>query len=120
MKLGLIFAGTFLAIMTAGCAANPGLQAQVDSLKAESAKQDKQIEELSASAAKCSGQRVAGDLKQDASDLATAAWSWLSSTSSDAYRTASPIISCYRQGSGDVHSLEQAQALMSHCYHESH
>lgn len=118
MKLGLF---SVLALCCAtGCAANPGLQSQVDSLQKESARQDKQIEELSKAAAKCSGERVAGDLKQDASDLASAAWSWLTSEASDAKRASAPIITCYREGANDVHSLDDAQKLMAHCYNAQH
>lgn len=119
MKLGLIFSALALCCAT-GCAANPALQAQVNQLQQESARQDKQIETLSAAAAKCSGQRVAGDIVQDASDLATAAWSWLSAEASDANRYASPIVACYRAGSDNVHDLDGAQRLMAHCYNAQH
>ena len=116
MKLGLVFSVLALVACT-GCAANPALQAQVADLQKTAARQDQQIEELSAAAAKCSGRRVAGDLATDASDLATAAWNWLSSEASDANRAAQHIVACYRAGSDDVHTFDQAQALMSRCYH---
>jgi hypothetical protein len=118
MKLGLIFG--VLALCATGCAANPALQAQMDSLQKESARQDAQIKELSVAAAKCSGQRVAGDLAQDASDLASAAWSWLTEEAGDARKASAPIIACYRAGSDNVHDLDSAQRLMAHCYNAQH
>jgi hypothetical protein len=116
MKLGLVLVATLLAATSMGCAANPAMQAQVESLQRESARQDAEIKDLSAKAAKCNAGLVAGDLKQDASDLATAAWSWLSETTGDASKTGNAIIACYRAGSSDVHTFEQGQNLMSRCY----
>jgi hypothetical protein len=116
MKLGLSFTAILVACITAGCAANPGLQSQVDALQKKNEEQHREIQDLSAKAAKCNGRLVAGDLQQDASDLATAAWAWLTTQASDARHAASPIISCYRAGASDVHSLDDAQRLMAHCY----
>lgn len=120
MKLGLIFGTAILLACATGCAANPALQAQVNSLQQTANEQDAQIRELSAKAAKCNGQLVYGDLKQDASDLATSAWSWLSSVAGDARKSATPIITCYRDGADDVHSLEDSRKLMLHCYDQAH
>ncbi len=117
MKFGLIIASLLLAT---GCAANPALQSQVDSLQRESARQDAEIKDLSAKAAKCNGQLVYGDLKQDASDLATSAWSWLSEVAGDARKSSEKIITCYRGNSDSVHSLEDSRALMLHCYDQAH
>jgi hypothetical protein len=116
MKLGLIFSATLLASLAMGCAANPGMQAQLEGLQRESARQDAEIKDLSAKAAKCNAGLVAGDLKQDASDLATAAWSWLSEETGDARKSANSIIACYRAGASSVNTFEDAQNLMSRCY----
>ena len=116
MKLGLIFGTAILLVCATGCAANPALQAQVTSLQQESARQDAEIKELSAKAAKCNAKLVYGDLKQDASDLATAAWSWLSEETGDARKSANTIIACYRAGSASVNTFEDAQNLMARCY----
>lgn len=116
MKLGLIFGTAILLACATGCAANPALQAQVDQLQRTANQQDAQIKDLSAKAAKCSGERVAGDLYQDAGDLASAAWSWLTEEASDAKKASAPIIACYRGGASDVHSFDDAQRLMQHCY----
>lgn len=119
MKLGLIFSTVALLACATGCAANPALQAQVSQLQQESVRQDAEIKDLSAKAAKCNGERVAGDLYQDASDMASAAWSWLTAEASDAKKASTPIIACYRGGASDVHSFDDAQRLMEHCYHNT-
>src|SRR5271157_4776526 len=57
MKLGLIFAtGAMLAALSVGCAANPAMQSQLEGLQRESNRQDAEIKDLSAKAAKCNGQ----------------------------------------------------------------
>lgn len=116
MKLGLIFGSLALGFCAMGCAANPALQAQVNQLQQTANEQDAQIKELSAKAAKCNAKLVYGDLKQDASDLATAAWSWLSEETGDARKSANTIIACYRAGSASVNTFEDAQNLMARCY----
>ncbi len=117
MKLGILIASL---ILVTGCAANPALQSQVDQLQKETARQDAEIKDLSAKAAKCNAGLVTNDLKQDASDLASAAWSWLTEQAGDAKRASSQIITCYRQGSDSVHTLEEGQALMAYCYRQQH
>lgn len=117
MKLSLI---AVLAVAFTGCAANPGLQSQVDNLQRETARQDREIEDLSAKAAKCNAGAVAGDLKTDATDFASAAWTWVSHEASDGASYTKSIASCYNAGRANVHSWEDGKALMETCYHNQH
>lgn len=116
MKLGLIAMAAIAACCSIGCAANPALQSQVADLQKESNRQNEEVRELSAKAAKCAATKAAYDLQKDASDLATAAWSWLSSEADDTAKHGDQIIACYRAGSSEVHTFEQSQNLMARCY----
>lgn len=120
MKLSLFAVIAVGLVSVTGCAANPALQSQVDTLQREGARQDAEIKDLSAKAAKCNTGLVANDLKTDASDLASAAWSWVSSEASDGAAYTKSIASCYRAGSGNVHSWDDSKALMESCYRAQH
>lgn len=115
MKLSLLSL-VAVAAMSVGCAANPGLQSQVDSLQKESDLQNAKIRELSADAIKCQSGQAAGDLGTDAKVLATASWAWLTATASDATTASEKIAHCYSASSDSVHTFEQARILMQHCY----
>ena len=109
MNLSLLAVIAVGLVAVTGCAANPALEAKV-------VEQHQQIEELSAKAAKCNTGLVASDLKTDVSDMASAAWSWVSAEGSDGAHYTKNIASCYHAGFANVHSWEDSKTLMSACY----
>jgi outer membrane murein-binding lipoprotein Lpp len=111
MKLSLLAVIAVGLVSVAGCAANPALEAKV-------AEQHQEIETLSAKAAKCNTGLVAGDLKTDAVDMASAAWTWVSSEAHDGAVYTKNIASCYHANSSNVHSFEDSRTLMARCYNE--
>lgn len=113
MKLSLLAVIAVGLVTVTGCAANPALEAKV-------AEQHQQIEDLSARNAKCNAVAVGGDLKTDAGNMASAAWTWVSNKASDGAQYTASIASCYRANSSNVHSFEDSKNLMEHCYNTQH
>jgi hypothetical protein len=115
-SFGLTLVGCLLA---SGCAANPSLRSQVDALQAESIKQNAEVKELSARAAKCSAGHVGTDLADDAKDMFSAVFAWSKQQVSDSYNVVSDrAAKCYQAGKGNVHTIDDAKSLALTCWNQ--
>jgi len=78
MKLSLIAVAFVASLSLMGCAADPGLKAQVVQLQQRAHDQDKQIADLEVRAAK---------LKEQSTTTAGTAWDWTSQKAQDAWNS---------------------------------